>query len=205
MQFIYDNLTASVISGTVLLILFTVQMRATSSSIAQTGRNFALNRAQTFATWLEQDLQRVGRNRSNDEEIFSGLNRVNAEESRSPTGKTLSTEGGSAFTFYFGSGKTAVTYDVSARQKTIAGEQRTVYQLTRSPDGRSPSNLGYIDIQFIDENAKVIDNPETAWKNSPSRFQAIRVHFSIIPPFQNEESALKEVHRMVVVPFTPSL
>ena len=199
MQFIYDNLTASVISGTVVLILFAVQMRAMNASIAQTGRNVALNRAQTFATWLEQDLQKVGRNRADDEDVIKALDREEVEEEQSPTDTTLST-----FSFCFGSGNCAtpdVTYQVDSESRTVGDNERTVYQLTRTPDGQSPPNLGYFDLQFVDENASVVENPEA----NRSQIRAIRVHFSVIPPFQNEQSTLNEVHRMVVVPFTPSL
>jgi len=199
MQFIYDNLTASVISGTVVLILFTVQMRAMNSSIAQTGRNVALNRVQTFATWLEQDLQRVGRNRADDEDVIKVLDREKVDEGQSPTDTTLST-----FSFCFGSGNCAtpdVTYQLDSESRTVGDNERTVYQLTRTPDGQSPPDLGYFDLQFVDENATVVGNPQV----NRSRIRAIRVHFSVITPFQNEESTLEEVHRMVVVPYTPAL
>ena len=204
MQFIYDNLTASVISGTVVLILFTVQMRAMNTSIAQTSRNIALNSAQTFATWLEQDLQRVGRNREEGEKVITELERETLED-RSPTGHRLS-----SFSFKYGSGGTTITYEVDPEDRTIGGQDRTVYQLTRQEgsdnDGQGPPTLGYFDLQFVDEDSRAICpdggcDPE----NNRDDIRAIRVHFSVIPPFQNEESTLEEVHRMVVVPYTPSL
>lgn len=206
MAFIYDNLTASVVSGMVILVLFSVQMRATNSSVAQTGRNVALNQARTFATWLEQDLQRMGRNIPEGDKVFTPPSRE--DMAASATGKTLST-GDDVFAFYYrkipgSSGKTPVTYDIESETRDVGGDPRTLFQLTRQvgggDDGQSPPNLGYFDIQFVDGNAGLVDP-----KKNPDRIQAIRVHFSIVPPFQNDETPLDEVHRMVVVPFTPAL
>jgi hypothetical protein len=206
MAFIYDNLTASVVSGMVILILFSVQMRATNSSVAQTGRNVALNQARTFATWLEQDLQRMGRNIPPGGQVFVPPSRKDTDASATDT--TLSTED-AAFTFYYknspsSSGKTSVAYDIASETRDVGGTARTLYQLTRqrsgNEDGQSPPTLGYFDLQFVGANANRIDP-----KKASDQIRAIRVHFSVVPPFQNAETPLHEVHRMVVVPYTPAL
>ena len=71
MWFLNDNLIASLVSGTVILILFTIQMRATNMSVSESARNQALSQAETFATWLEEDLEAAGRNRGDSEPVFS--------------------------------------------------------------------------------------------------------------------------------------
>ncbi len=191
MPFLYDNLTATVVGLTVLLILASLQMRMTKSSVTQAGRKAALNQAQTFATWLEDDLGRMGRNRGSGE-VFSIGGRSNQDAS--PTGKVLDD-----FTFHFeddSGSETTIEYSIAERET----EARTLYDLTRNGgDGRT-SRLGYFDIRFLDRNAQVVPNPES----NEGRIQSVRVQFSVVAPFQNDQTDVREVHRMVVVPYTPA-
>jgi hypothetical protein len=194
--FVYDNLIATVVGATVLLILASIQMRATKTSVAQSARSMALKEAETFATWMEQDLEAMGRNLEDDETVFTVHDRTPDEDS--PTGYTLfddEDEGQSDLTFSYR--ETTVEYDVVKEEKEIDGKTRTLYQLNRIPDGGSSSILGYFDIRFINGDAQKTTNKD--------KIRAIRVHFSVVSPFQNDETAIHEVHRMVVVPYTPAL
>ena len=191
MPFLYDNLTATVTGLTVILILASLQLRMTRSSVTQSGRKVALNQAETFATWLEDDLGRMGRNRG-DGEVFSVDSRFDQEAS--PTEKVLQD-----FTFYFedeNGTETAVEYRVDERNT----EERTLYQLTRNGGDGQASRLGYFDIRFLDQDAGVISKPES----NEGRIQSVRVQFSVVAPFQNEQTDVGEVHRMVVIPYTPA-
>lgn len=201
MPFLYDNLIATVVGMTVLFILASIQMRASTSSVAQSARSMSLKQAETLATWLEQDLEAMGRNLDDDETVFTGDGRVSNENS--PTGATLSAE--DPLTFYYreeGDSTTTIEYNVvAADEKTVNGETRRLYELDRledgNSDGGSSATLGYFDVQFIDRNAQQTD--------TESDIQGIRAHFSVVAPFQNNETTLHEVHRMVVVPYTPAL
>lgn len=187
MPFLYDNLTATVAGLTVILILASLQVRMTKSSATQAGRKAALNQAQTFATWLEDDLGRMGRNREG-ETVFSIGSRSNQDAS--PTGKVLDD-----FTFYFEEND-STEYALDERD----ADDRTLYDLTRNGgDGRA-TRLGYFDIRFLDRDAEVISNPES----SEGRIQSVRVQFSVVAPFQNDQTDVGEVHRMVVVPYIPA-
>jgi len=203
MAFLYDNLVATLIATTVVLVLISVQMRATSANVAQVGKSAALGGAETFATWVEQDLEAMGRHISVSETVFSSpVRRANAN---SPTGEVL--EG---LTFYYqktkGGPKTSVTYDlVEADTQTVEGEKRVLYQLSRSKDGietgGSPVTLGYFDVRFLNRTAGEVTNPTA----NRGKIEAIRAHFSVVSPIQNDETKLEEVHRMVVVPYNPAL
>jgi len=202
MAFLYDNLVATLIATTVVLVLISVQMRATSANVAQVGRNGALGGAESFATWVEQDLEAMGRHISVSETVFSSP--VRQSDSHSPTGEVL--EG---LTFYYrpdeGASKTTITYEIAeVDTQTVGGEKRTLYQLSRKKDGStaggSPVRLGYFDIRFLGRTAGVVTNPTA----NRSKIESIRAHFSIVSPIQNDETKLQEVHRMVVVPYTPA-
>lgn len=202
MPFIYDNLTAAVVGMTVLLILVSIQMRTTKSSVAQSARNMALKQAETLATWMEQDLEAMGRNLEDDETVYSVGDRISNENS--PTGTTLPDD--TPLTFHYrkneSSSKTTIEYNVATTQTANVNDTtRTLYELNRDSsgvsDGESSSTLGYFDIRFVDEDAQTTTNEDS--------IRGIRAHFSVVSPFRNDETTLHEVHRMVVVPYTPAL
>lgn len=198
MQFLYDNLIATVIGMTVLLILIAIQLRATRANVAQTSRSIAFKHAETMATWLEEDLSQMGRNMDN--KPFELLT-TREENEDSPTGDILQPDDAADFEFEYKDGvgnQSTITY-------TMRSTDNSHYELERSRSngggsptdaGGSPTELGYFDLEFIDENA----NPGA----NLDQIQAIRVHFSVVTPFQNDETTLQEIHRMVVVPYAPN-
>lgn len=204
MPFVYDNLIASVIGTTVFLILISIQMRATNANVAQTSRKVALKQAQTLATWLEEDLGQMGRNM--DSTPFMPPERTGEEAS--PMGETFDPDENPAFEFEYedeNGNPTTVQYSVQESPDSpvdVDGGSRTLYELERSGGGGSSATLGYFDIQFLDRNAQFLD--ETAVTNNPDAIQSIRIHFSVVAPFRNDETTLHEVHRMVVVPYPPA-
>lgn len=203
MQFIYDNLIATLIATTVVLVLISIQMRATNANVAQIGRSAAMKGAETFATWIEQDLEAMGRHISeSDTAFFSPVRQVNDD---SPTGEVLE-----KLTFYYreseGGPKKKITYEVvEADTQTVGVDKRVLYRLDRTKDGGDagggPVTLGYFDIHFVDRMAEEVTNPVS----NRHKVEAIRASFSVVPPIQNDETKLQEVHRMVVVPYNPAL
>lgn len=204
MAFLYDNLIATAVSMTVLLLLVTIQLRATRSSTAQTARQAALGHAQTLATWMEEDLESMGRNVDGTpfEDPTASPPRYATEDS--PTGATLA-----ELTFFrrtLAGDTTTVRYSVQETDSlTIRGKRRPVYELTRWQDGTenggSAGDLGYFDVQFLDRYAARVPDPV----NNTGEIRAIRVHFSVVLFAQNREVTIAEVHRMVVIPYAPAL
>lgn len=201
MAFLYDNLVAALVGTTVLLILMAIQMRATGEQVAQTARNAALSQTQSLATWLEEDLEAMGRNREAGEMVFTGIERT--DNTASPTGEVLTDL---TFRYENESGdSTTITYEIqNPETQTIAGEERPIYTLERRMDGGASdgtsASLGYLDLQFIDRNATPVSDPT----DNRGEIQALRVHFSVVPSYSSDRTILDEIHRMVVVPYTPA-
>jgi hypothetical protein len=193
MQFLYDNLTATVVGTTVLLILIAIQMRATRANVEQMSRSIAFGQAETMATWLEEDLSQMGRNIDGKPFTFPN-NPKKSEENGSPTDETLNPDSEADFKF---------EYNDKEIQYTLryADGESPPYELDRSVSGGgggtgSAGRLGYFDIEFINKNA----SPTSDVGN----IQAIRVRYSVVTPFQNDDTMLREIHRMIVVPYPPA-
>lgn len=211
MPVLFDNLIASVVAGTVLLMLVSIQMQATNTGIANTARYAALNEAQTIATWLEEDLQAMGRNRGEGETVFDIVpDGERMQSNYSPTGTVLRRLSDStALTFHYegtAGNDTTITYALEeAGTRTISDTTRTVFELRRLKNGiqsgGSGAVLGYFDLHFTNQDAEPVPNPSA----NKGEIRAIRAQFSVLAPFQNEETTLPEIHRMVVVPYTPAL
>jgi len=201
MAFLYDNLTAVVVGTTVLLILAGLQLRAMKRSTTASGQEAALTQSEEIATWMEEDLERMGRHMASDT-AFSTLDRT--EEDASPTDSVLT---GLSFQYKDSTGGApqTVEYDVSAVDTDmVEGSERTLYELSRTAGGTSaggtPGMLGYIDVQFLDRTAAAISAPLA----NADQIQTLRVHFSIILPYGTDNTGLKEVHRMMAFPYTPA-
>ncbi|MFB6229653.1 MAG: hypothetical protein ABEL04_00730 [Salinibacter sp.] len=193
MPFIYDTLVATLISMTVLLILSSIQTEATQSNTARTSRNVAKTQAQDFSTWLEEDLGEIGKNMSSNAAAF---------QTHQDSTKWHTTE----FTFKYEtvSGTLVRTrYELEkAGTRTVDGTTETLYEVVRSrkvgsgswqQKGQSPANLGYFEVNKLDKNATPVSNP--------SEVESIRVRFSVIAPFQSEETFLRRVRRSAVIPY----
>lgn len=185
MPFIYDNLIATLISTTVFLILISIQMRATQINTARTSRNIANTQAQNLATWLEEDLSRIGQNMSPDETPY--------DEPTKLDGSQWHTE--FSFDYVDASGTQNVQYDLEKTGETrvIDGEEKDLFELKRAPGGASASNLEYFRIDLLNEDG----NPAS----TPGDVEFVRARFSVIAPFQTEETFPKRVRRSIAVPY----
>lgn len=219
MAFIYDNLIATVVSLTVLLILASIQMSATSMSVSNSSRNVAITQAETFGTWVEEELSRVGRNLEDVDE--ASVLTVDPAETNEQSPEGVNTP---KFTFQYATfeGGSPTTHEV-AYMLCPTDEDREVYtrdgvvtkslfQLRRqkdpeegkgpdefcdesgSADGVSPPALGYFYVQRLTESLDTT--------SSNGKAELLRVKYSVIAPFQGENTVLQEVHRSVVSPFT---
>lgn len=199
MPFIYDNLVATLISMTVLLILASIQTEATRRNTARTSRNVAKGEAQTLSTWLEEDLGEMGKN-------MSGTNASFETPQDSTNWHTTQ------FTFFYDSLKTGGgTVRVRTRyelKKTgtrdVDGTQEDIFKITRERkvgsgswqgEGQSTSNLGYFEVNMLDSEGTPVANPQA----NDDEVESIRVRFSVIAPFQTEETFLRRARRAVAV------
>jgi hypothetical protein len=198
MEFIYDNMVATIIATTVTLLLITIQLRATQKNIARASRNVVKEEAQTFATWLEKDLEQIGANVDPDEAAFNfkgtnphhpdsiTKNFVFYRDSLTSTGDTV---------------RVKTRYRVRKEKTTIVeGDTADLYQLTRkkkvgsgtwsSVKGLSTPTLEYFKIDMLNKDAERVLTPEI----NPDDVHSIRVRFSAVAPFRNESTILPVTH-----------
>ena len=208
MAFLLDNLTASVIAGTVILILGSMQMRATNQRVAQQSQQIMQNRARELTTWLERDLARVGENMTGDEEAIEPPEPFYPPDPDNETQEWVTEE----FVFERDSIESGTLRRVETRYlidavdtREIDGEEKSVYQLTREwriddgngnwsdweEEGGSAAGLEYFEVDLLDRNALRTDNLDEV--------KSIRVRFSVAAPFQNEELSFPASRANVVV------
>ena len=203
MQFLFDNLTATVIAMTVLLILASMQMRATRQQVAQTSQNIVQRQAGQLTTWLEEDLGRIGRNMSDDEVAFEKLE--DSDQQKWITEEFVfeheETDGTVVRVRYL------VESTGSSREIDMGGTTKSVelYQLTREKKvvgetgwqakGGSIPALEYFDVDLLDRNAEPVSDPVS----NEDDVRSVRVRFSLVAPYQNEELAVPASRTNVVI------
>ena len=79
MAFLYDNLTAVVVATTVLLILAGPQLRATKLSTAASSQGAALTQSEEIATWMEEDLEAMGRHMASSDTVFGNITKTKSD------------------------------------------------------------------------------------------------------------------------------
>ena len=225
MQFIYDNLTATLIAITATLLLLSIQSRATQNNVAKTSRNMMKERAQTFATWVEKDLERMGANMTIEEVQEERPPFDNPEKTQMEGGTSLTEQ----FTFYRDrvdgdtggdDGEEEEDYDyededegdedvnetrIATRYQVekVQDDPKALYQLTRKTkevgtgtwsgaevEGMSSPTLGYLQIDLLDKNADPVPSP----KSNLSQVHSVRVRFSVVSPFRNDETVAQATH-----------
>ena len=196
MTLIYDNLISTVIAMTVILILASVQLRATKQDVAGTAHYVMKQRTKQLSSWLQEDLGKIGKNMSSesvpvdamvvagDESTAEWLTKkfVFERDSIKPSGDVIAIK---------------VWYKVQdAGTRTIGGEERDVFQLTRErkvgPNswksaGGSAATLEYFDVDMLDKNAEPVEDPVTKLQTDPDIVRSVRIRFSVVPPFQNDQ------------------
>ena len=203
MPFIFDNLTASVIAATVVLILSSIQMRATQQRVAQTSQRIVQQRSRVATEWLEEDLERIGQNRTSGQDALDEPESYDSEEwltEKFVFRRDSVATGGGIW-------RIEVWYKVESQgTMSVEGEETPIYRLVRKRrqkelDGGSWSesdwvqngrieSLEYFDVDLLDRNAQDIN---------PGQVQSVRIRFSVVAPFQNEEMAFPASRTNVVV------
>lgn len=157
--------------------------------------------AQTLSTWVEEDLGKMGRNMSRSEVAFE--NPKDSTDWHTTKLKfyhdSLKTGGGTIRV------RTRYTLNKTGT-RDVNGTTEDLFRMTRErkvgsgswkTDGRSSSSLGYFEVNMLDANGNPVSNPMA----NDEDVESIRVRFSVIAPFQSEETVLRRAYRSVVVPY----
>ena len=196
MTLIYDNLISTVIAMTVILVLASMQLRATKQQVATTAHYVMKQRTTQLSSWLQEDLGEIGKNMSDD--------RVPVDTLIVPNDDSTARWRTDEFVFERDSIETGgnrvtvkVRYDVrNTGTRTIEGEERDVFQFTREQKvgsdpwesaGGSAATLEYFDVDMLNKDAVRVENPEQHLEAVPDTVRSVRVRFSVLSPFQNTQ------------------
>lgn len=208
MPFIFDNLTASIIAATVLLIISSIQVRSGRQEVARTAQRLVQNRAQEATSWLEEDLGRIGQNMTSGQSAVGKLEPYHEDpdgdrekwltktfsfqrDSIAPGGGPGGDSGGDRWrieTRY----RIGADGQISFGGKTAGGNATPVYSLTRERRKKRVGSGGwsswrqegriepleYFDVDLLDRNARPTE--------VMSEVESIRIRFSVVAPFQND-------------------
>lgn len=212
MIFIYDNLTATLVSGAVLLILFSMQVRLGRLNVEQTSTYMSKMHSLDFADWLEDDLLDMGKHMDEAKTpLFDELEYDSA-------GRTT------RFTFFRndvvdddGDGfkndtlQYAIRYDLAYTEtREVDGEEVDLFQVERrvctrklpaiAPclsyelTGSSIGLLQHFKIDMLDRDGASISDASTVAASDPFRIQQTRVQFAMASPVAANTNQLRTMH-----------
>lgn len=197
MWVIFDNLNALIVGGVLFLMLLGVQQRVAEINLEQSVNYIIKRQANDLATWLEDDLLRMGENVD-----FASEAPYENPVYDNATGVTTQ------FVFFRDSiasdGSTIRLYIryrlVSVGKRALQGDSIAVYRLLREErvgsgswqySGSSPALLSYFRIDLLDRDAKPLSDP-VAQKD---QMQNTRVRFTMVTPFEVARSqVLRQVY-----------
>ncbi len=202
MQFLFDNLTAIIVAGVVILMLATAQIYAQRSGLEQASSYSTKAKAISFGEWLEDDILSLGANYGDDayrfmtpvEDPVTGHTRrwVFFSDSLLATGDTL---------------RIITRYELQDLGAVVRGDSTIyLYEIHRmmaeepvtngaisapdpsdwTTDGRSMSTLSAFNVSMLARDGSVTSDPE--------RGEFIRVSFSLVPEFPIEPEYLRELY-----------
>ena len=213
MTLIYDNLISAVVAMTVTLILASVQLRATHHRMAARAQYVMTERVTGLSSWLQRDLERIGENKtggsvpidtlilpSNDSTAQWLTDRfVFERDSITPSGSPVPVK---------------IRYDIqNMGSRTVQGETTDEYRFQRKRKvganawesaGGSTAPLGYFDVDLLNKNAEPVENPEIHLQTHPDTVRSVRVRFSVLPPFDNNQLSVGTSHTNAVIARYPS-
>ena len=195
MTLIYDNLISTVIAMTVILVLASMQLRATEQQVATTAHYVMKQRTTQLSSWLQEDLGKIGKNVKGDSVSVDTLIVPNDDSTAAWQTKRFVFERDSVETD--GNRVTIkVRYDIKTETQMVGGEERDVFQLTRERKvgsnswesaGGSAATLEYFDVDLLNKDAVRVENPEQHLEAVPDTVRSVRVRFSVLSPFQNTQ------------------
>jgi len=185
---IFDNLNALIVGGMLFLMLLGIQQRVAEMNLEQTVNYIVKRQAGDLATWLEDDLLKLGRN------VDWG--------SETPFENPIDSAGVTVrFVFFHDStdaGGNTVRVHVRYRltsvgHRVIRNDTVPVYRLYREEcigsgcpsagwqvNGGGPGLLSYFKIDLLDRDARPVADPA----NNADQVQNTRVRFTMAAPFE---------------------
>jgi hypothetical protein len=191
-QLLLDNLTASVIATIVILILLSMQTRATQQRAVRMSQETAQRQSRRLTDWLEKDLERIGDNLSDDEIAFRKPKET-ADMIKFTFDRGVIQSDGTIDTV-----KTRYLVEPTGESRTVyAGDQKKEVELWRfvrktkqvgsgmgwQVDGGGISNLSYFDVDLLNGNAEAVENPVA----NESEVRSVRVRFSLVGPYRTRD------------------
>lgn len=203
MAFIFDNLLATLVTMTVLMLLLSTQFRSTQAGIEQVSAHAAKTKALTLGTWLEDDISSLGANFGRNRMRFSAPHTLDDGNTGEWVFYSDSLGDGGAVTRH---ATRYILREVDEIERQDGSGMQPLYQLTRevaaspvvndvmtpiSPsawqmDGMSVATLSTFRIDLIDRNGEATVDPVTA--------DFIRVEFAMVPEFERGQSYLRELY-----------
>ncbi len=205
MWVIYDNITATMIAGTIILLLMAMQLRVTRLSIEQTATYMTKKYSLAFADWLQKDLLKIGRHLNPDDPDCDD----DSDDWGCQVLGDLEWEDGRTerFVFYRDSLRDGKVYHMKVKyelKEVDPGAGEDLFRAVRSvklwrdgtPEpvgwvrtGSSPGLLRHFEIRMLDENGEVVSDPA----DNMDDVEQTSVKFSLKPPFDTEGS-LRAMH-----------
>ena len=177
MQILLDHITATLIGGTVILILAVSQFRTSEAVVDQTSYYAVKRQILEMTEMIESDFKNIGLGVPAGTPVFNEVseNAIEFLLLLDPDDTALS----------------VVRYtEVPTDTLEIDGEDIPVFEVQRivngTVSGRSPARMS----EFVVELRNVEGDPVS----SPEDAETIQVRLSMIPPFSPDKGFLKESH-----------
>ncbi|WP_457651834.1 hypothetical protein [Rhodocaloribacter sp.] len=177
MQILLDHITATMIGGTVLLILAVSQFRTSEAVVDQTSYYASKRQILEMTEMIEFDFKNIGLGVPAGTPVFNEVseNAVEFLMLLDPDDTALS----------------VVRYvTVPTDTLELDGKEVPVYEVQRivngTVSGRSPARMSEFVIELRNVEGDPVGDPEDA--------ETIHVRFSLIPPFSADKGFIKESH-----------
>lgn len=138
MYILYDNLTATLLAATILLILLAMQTSLAKSSVEHTANYMAKKYSLEFADWLQDDFPKIGKNMEPGDRTFENPETEDGntvqfvyyseEEQRDGSGGTQTTRTATVYTLGRPSDTSPSSYGNPAETRNIDGTTIELYQ-----------------------------------------------------------------------------
>ena len=201
MILLFDNIGASIIGATVMLMLLSLNLRMVDINMESTSTYMVKNQANDLATWMEEDLLKLGDNIDRTLEVPF----LNPTDSGGVT---------TQFTFYRDSIDTTVDPQDTIRIATrftlnqtgvrlVNDDTIEVYRIVRDQQwnggawfhtGSSSPMLSFMQIDVLDGDANALADPVNAATINPDSVQNTRISFSMVTPFETDRTLLRQVY-----------
>jgi len=177
MQFLIDHITATMIGGTVLLILAVAQFRTNEAVVDQTSYYASKKQVLELTNMIESDFKNVGLGVPPGAPVFNEVTPTAIEFNLLLAPGDVATS--------------AVRYEaVPIDTLELDGQSEPLFQLRRSVNGvltgQSPPRMA----EFVVELRNIEGNPVA----NPEDTETIHVHYALVPPFNADKGFIKKTY-----------